>query len=485
MARIQAQLPKPTPIRTTNHEPGPRSRRTRRGSPLLSLSVLAALSGACEPDASTVPTDEAAFAVFGSGSFQFDPIVPITGDAACLDEGTITNDPTDEVFQLPAGFTQTVIARQSQIATTNAEVNFDMLTLNETGPQSGRYLYRTHEVGEWAALSFTDLWTGANTLVAERQDWEAFDGLVWTPHGTILMAEERINASFADPDYPDIERGLIYEYFPQTGIVEALPELGARSHEGLRFDPQGNLYGISESRGILNAGDPGESGAIFKFVPDRRGDLSSGRLYALKVLSGRTGPAVWVPLTLDPVTFDSDAAAQAVGATGWDRPEDIAIATSTGNNRGGQHVLYVAVTEHSPQSPNNGLVLKIELNGDNAFVSNYVEPGINVSAEITDPFAPDAGTGFDDPDNLALGPNGDLYITEDDSPGDIWVARGRGPVADQVVLFARLRDCNAEPTGIYFAKNGQTLFVNSQHAGLNNGDDLTIAITRQLGRNSN
>jgi len=252
--------------------------------------------------------------------------------------------------------------------------------------------------------------------------------------------------------------------------VVARPAVGARSHEGLRFDRHGNLYGISESRGIANAGDPGESGAIFKFVPNRKGDLSSGR--ALRVAGGRTGPAEWVLLNLNGTTFDSDAAAQAVGATGWDRPEDIAIARVRG-----REVLYVAVTEHSPVSPDAGLVLKIELDGDDAFVSNYVEPGVNVAFEV----GGDAGTGFDDPDNLEVAPNGDLYITEDDSPGDIWVARGSGAVASEVVVFARLLDCEAEPTGIYFDRKGRTLWVNSQHAGLNGGADLTIEIVRERG----
>jgi hypothetical protein len=418
----------------------------------------------------------------GSGSFQFEAIYPVQGDASCLDEGLITNDPTDEVFQLPEGYSQQIIARQSDIDTTSLEVNFDMLTLNETGPQAGRFLYRTHEVRPYAALSVTDLKTGENSLVAERMDWESFDGLVWTPHRTILMAEERIVQTYRDPDLPNVERGLVYEYFPGTGEIVARPALGARSHEGIRFDTQGNVYGISESRGLKNAGAPGQSGAIFKFVPDRRGDLSSGQLYALRVRNGAmTGPADWVPLDLDPVTFDSDAAAQAVNATAWDRPEDIAMASSTGNNKGGQQVMYVAVTESSQLPQDNGLVLKVELNGDEAYVSNYVEPGVNVSVEIGDAFDSDAGTGFDDPDNLALAPNGDLYITEDDSPGDIWVARGSGPVADEVELFARLKDCGAEPSGVYFSKNGQTLYVNSQHAGLNAGDDLTVAITRDPG----
>jgi secreted PhoX family phosphatase len=44
-------------------------------------------------------------------------------------------------------------------------------------------------------------------------------------------------------------------------------------------------------------------------------------------------------------------------------------------------------------------------------------------------------------------------------------------------VFARLLDCGAESTGIYFSRNGHVLFVNSQHAGLNDGDDLTVAIS--------
>jgi hypothetical protein len=452
-----------------------------RGTLILGLAAGALFALACaEPEPTGLIPMESLLAKgsSGRGSFTFTPITPLTGAAACLDPSVPQLTP----FQLPDGFTQAIIGRQSDLVVSNSdnEVNFDMLTLNENGPQAGRYLYRTHEVDDWSALSRIDLWTGANELLVEREDWEAFDGLVWTPWGTILMAEERIvqDADKRDPDLPLIERGLIYEYDPKTGSVVPRPAVGARSHEGLRFDVHGNLYGISESRGIANAGAAGESGAIFKFVPDRKGDLSSGRLYALRVLAGRTGPAVWEELALDPVTFDSDAAAQAVGATGWDRPEDIETATSTGNNKGGQHVLYVAVTESSDLAQNNGLVLKIELNGNSAFVSNYVEPGVNVAPES----GGDAGTGFDDPDNLALSPNGDLFITEDDSPSDIWVASGKGAVAGSVVTFTRLLDCGAETTGIYFSRNGQTLWVNSQHADLNGGDDLTIAIERTPGK---
>lgn len=450
----------------------------RRLGALALFTSVGVLAACTDPQSSLVTADTAAsFDLAASnGAFGGPPsIVPFTGDAACLDNGQIVNDPTDQPFQLPAGWTQKVITYEDDFPTTNTEVNFDMLTLNETGPEAGRYLYRTHEVDDYAALSRVDLLTGTSSLVAERQDWEGFDGLVWTPWKTILMAEEVITATHRDPQYPNIERGLVYEYFPATGQVVARPAIGARSHEGMRFDSQGNLYGISESRGIANAGKPGESGAIFKFVPTRKGDLSQGTLYALKVRnsSARTGEAVWVKLNLDQVTFDSDAAAQAVGATGWDRPEDVEVV-----RQGIYDVLYVAVTESSNLPKNNGLVLKIVLNGSTkATVSNYVQPGVNAPNEVADPvWGSDAGTGFDDPDNLAALPNGDLLINEDDSPSDTWIARGSGPVATTVVEFARLLDCGAETTGIYYDKFRRILYANSQHAALNGGRDLTVAL---------
>ncbi len=458
--------------------------RMRPLSALVIFTSVGVLSACTDPHTTLIAEEPAASydLAANSGVFSTPPsIVPFTGDAACLDNGQIVNDPTNEPFQLPSGWTQKIITYQGDFPTTNTEVNFDMLTLNETGPMAGRYLYRTHEVDDYAALSRVDLMTGVSTLVAERQDWESFDGLVWTPWRTVLMAEEVITASFRDPQYPNIERGLIYEYDPASGKVTPRPAVGARSHEGMRFDSRGNLYGISESRGIANAGRPGESGAIFKFVPKRERDLSEGTLYALKVDDGvlRTGTARWVKLDLDPTTFDSDAAAQAVGATGWDRPEDIEIV-----RQGGQEIMYVAVTESSNLPKNNGVVLKIVLQNDNrAMVSNYIEPGVNVAGEVADPvWGNDAGLGFDDPDNVEVLPNGDVLINEDDSPSDTWIARGSGPMATTVVEFSRLLDCGAETTGVYWDKFRKVLYMNSQHAALNGSRDLTVAIIPPKGR---
>jgi secreted PhoX family phosphatase len=378
------------------------------------------------------------------GPFQFEPLLT---SVQCTVGGNAS-----QPFVLPDGYSQTVIASQPQFADLP-----DMNTLNENGPQAGRYLYRTHEVGSNASVSVTDLWTGQTSLLAQQAGWGRLDGIAWTPWGTLLIAEERAG-------------GLVYELDPHSGAATARPAIGRKSHEGMRFDPQGNLYSISETN----------PGYIFKFVPDVNGDLSTGQSFALKIITptgDRTGEAEWLPLNRADVESNADNAAAAVGATGYNRPEDVEIATSTGNNAGGANTLYVAIT-----AAGDNRVIAIDLrqpkggrNHETAFVYDYVKIGLNAPAD------------FEFPDNVALDKNGNLYIAEDPATApttgrgdDIWVAvrsKSGDPhcPAASVIRFASLTDCSAEPTGIYFDLSGTTLFVHAQHRG-GDGLDKEVAI---------
>ncbi len=403
-----------------------------------------------------------------SGPFQFSPL---PSSAACVTGGAGTF-PAEQPFLLPEGFVQTVIARQGDGGTTD---NWDMHTLNERGPEAGRFLYHSHEVPTDGMVSVTDLQTGVTSILAQRIYWDRLDGLVWTPWGTLLTGEEMRPErlpSVPDPRVPQAQAGLMYELDPVTGDDVPLPALGARAHEGMRIDPQGNVYGISETAPstVIN-GVPRPGGFIFKFVPDQRGDLSTGQLYALKITvptGDRTGEAVWIPLDREAVQVDADAAATVAGATGYSRPEDVEMTTSTGNARGGAQILFVAVTDEHR-------VLRVDLREpaggaghDTAFVSNYAQRGVNAPADFTNP------------DNLALDKNGNLYITEDTAtpPGmDIWVAIAGGDgmlAAARTVRFASLTDCTAEPSGVYFNKSGTALFVHTLHRA---GPDLSVMIT--------
>src|SRR4030065_512702 len=130
--------------------------------------------------------------------------------------------------------------------------------------------------------------------------------------------------------------------------------------------------------------------------------------------------------------------------------------------------LYVAATSEAR-------VLSISLGGKPT-VNNFVKAGLTVPVETRT-----AGiTGFRSPDNLANGPDGKLWIVEDNVPSDIWVAlpdKDGDGASDGVYLFATLKDNGAEGTGIYFGKDPRTLFVNVQHSAT--GNDKTMAITNR------
>src|SRR5687767_5062461 len=75
------------------------------------------------------------------GPFQF---TPLAASAQCVDAapppapagGGAGTYPNEQPFVLPEGYTQTVFAREGDGGTTD---NWDMNTLNETGPHAGRF----------------------------------------------------------------------------------------------------------------------------------------------------------------------------------------------------------------------------------------------------------------------------------------------------------------------------------------------------------
>ena len=163
---------------------------------------------------------------------------------------------------------------------------------------------------------------------------------------------------------------------------------------------------------------------------------------------------------MDTAVVDGDAAADAVHATEFGRPEDVEVIAN---------VLYVA-------NASEDRVVAIDL--EKQVLTSYVDAGVNVPVEDQDAKV----TGFNSPDNLAEGPDGRLWVVEDNVPSDIWVTsrdRDGDGAADQVELFASLVDSGAETSGIYFGKDPHTLFVNVQHPAKALADG-TWAITRFL-----
>jgi hypothetical protein len=391
----------------------------------------------------------------GNGPMGFEPI----GGSAY---GQLTDSWVDP-FLIPEGFTQSKISDETDLDIYPGVSDLDdMNTVNETGRHAGCYLYRTHEVDSGGSVSVVDLCRhrGEKVLVQGTDGGAVtpgalpfgpraidLDGILWTPWGTILFAEEeplgRIYEIELDPRDPMV-----------AVAVHDRANVGQTCHEGLEIGPDGSLYFINEQNG----------GSIFRFVPDRRGDLSSGQLYALKVrgvdplypgsdwtVNPRTGRFDWVAIDSNPTptgdcyTSGIQPAATAAGSAEYGRPEDIELIG---------RVLYVANTSEDR-------VLAIDLR--KRTVATFVAAGLNVGVE-------DGGngvTGLNSPDNLANGPDGSLWIVEDNVPSDIWVAgkdANHDGASDSVLLFASLTDSGAEGTGIYFGKDPKTLLVNIQHA---------------------
>jgi uncharacterized protein len=372
-----------------------------------------------------------------NGPMGFDPIA---GSAYGQESST-----WDEPFVVPEGFTQTLVKDETTFDIyPGVDDLTDMNTVNENGIRAGRYLYRTHEVGSNGSVSVVDLQTGGAEVIAQdlqAPTYRRLDGLRWTPWGTVLFAEEvtggRLFELFLDPADPT-----------EAVKVETRTEVGILRHEGIEALGNGTVFVVDELNG----------GSIYKFVPTKRGDLSDGQLYALKItrlsdaaqkwdpatFGEKVGAFEWVALDMNQVVVDADAASNAVNATEFGRPEDIEVIGS---------VLYVANTTEDR-------VIAIDL--ANQVVSSYVLAGENVPVEDQD----EEVTGFNNPDNLAQGPDGRLWIVEDNDFSDIWVAepdQDEKGIADDVNLFASLKDVGAEGTGICFGKDPKTLFVNIQH----------------------
>ena len=347
-----------------------------------------------------------------------------------------------EPLVVPEGYTQSLVMDETGLDIYPGEDDLtDMNTVNETGAHAGRYLYRTHEVGHNGAVSVVDLKTGQAKVLVQDPAWNRLDGLRWTPWGTLLFAEEtaggHLYEAFLDPADPT----------RATAVVER-PEAGVLRHEGIEALGDGTVFVIDELNG----------GSVYQFVPTRRGDLSDGQLYALKLtdlsagdqkwdaaaVDRKVGAFTWVPLDMAQAVVDADAAADAVGATEFGRPEDVEVIGRT---------LYVANTTEDR-------VIAVALDG--MTVSSFLQTGVNVPVEDAAAHV----TGFNSPDNLAQGPDGRLWVVEDNYLSDIWVADrdlDRDGAADAVGLFAGLKDTGAEVSGIYFGKDPKTLLLNIQH----------------------
>jgi uncharacterized protein len=352
--------------------------------------------------------------------------------------------------------------------------NWDMITLNENGPSAGRYLFSPYETGS-AGVRRLDLQTrtALNLVAPGTQGFVAGDASRWTPFGTYLTAEESWGAGSTKGRLFEVTNPLADPASVNFVHRSVLPRV---SHEGLAFDKTNNMYFIDEFAG----------GSIYKYTsqtPTQGGTFfGAGQTSVLKVGAG--GAATWVPITdaqgnalpgiptvvIDGQTqIDGRAAADTVGGTNYNRPEDLEIRTRSD----GTQILYFAATGTDE-------VYSIDMTDpDNPLVQLFV------SQATLNMFNNAAVAGqFNNPDNLAIDSGGNIYIVEDQPAGaaDIWFAQDLDldGVAESIGRWASLATPGSEPTGLYFDPfRPNVAYLNVQHA--DSDVDRTIEIVPEPG----
>ena len=399
-------------------------------------------------------------------------------------------------YILAAGWTQKVIANasnQNALVPGSNSGSWDMIDSNRTGADANRYLFMPFETST-GGVQRVDLWdanynTRTVTIVAPgTSGFVSGDASRWTPWGGYLTAEESWGAGST--------KGRLFEVtnpttaaanggsFIQRAIVPRV------SHEGLAFDANKSMYFIDELNG----------GSVYKYVSANANAtngndyFAAGQTFALKVgaggqFEGSNGPAItgassWVAITdvnggalagvstvLGDGTIDGRVTADhaSILGTGFNRPEDLEIQ----NLANGDQLLYFATTD----SDNNDIK---EDGRSRVYSLNLTTGAVGLFADnttIDSATGLPVGTPFSNADNLAIGPDGTMYIIEDQNGGveNIWrtVDANKDGIADSMSVIATLRTANAESTGMHFV--GNEIFVNVQHPA--SGNDVLVQIS--------
>lgn len=420
---------------------------------------------------------------FAAGT-SFDQFTPMTGDVGA---GTL---PEAAPYRLSSPhFSQMTIVARDPLQTQRFDSGkYDMHTVNENGPDAGRFLFTVFETGQ-AGIQRTDLRTmqtetiwHSPAVAPALNSHKSFDASRWTPWGSFITAEE----SWSDPyAVPTSHYGRLFEVTnplaaPADIVIKHRDILPRVSHEGLAFDSKNTLYFIDERNGSH----------IFKYMSANpkatNGDdfFAAGQTFVLRVGDGTvkeaTGSAAWIPLTdsngaalpgavivTDPnglTAIDGRATPKlpAFLGTGFDRPEDLEVKTL----KNGRQMLFVATTT-------NHKVFSIDLHDDTVklFASRDTKDMATGKP---------VGTPFTNPDNLAIDADGNIYIVEDQPGGieDIWFAKDENNdgVAEAIGKWASLSTVGAESTGLYFDPfRPNAAYVNVQHP--DSGVDRTIMFT--------
>lgn len=319
-----------------------------------------------------------------------------------------------------------------------------------------------------------------------------FDGVTgYAPAGGIVVRPEHY--------------GYVIEVDPYN------PQEAPRKHTAMgRFRHENvAIRSVKNKKVVCYMGDDRRAGHVYKFVTEgvyRAGDqyreankrlLERGKLYVAQFSS--TGPAdnadaqgtgSWIPISNaigqnDPVTgqpftaasalVHTFQAAQAVGGTPTDRPEDIEIHPKNGS-------VFIAFTNNSDRNITHGYIVQLKEVGNNPEATEFTWDVLAFGgADADNNQVPANGTGFSSPDNLVFDHEANLWMVTDISSGSI-AAGGSAPAyvpfgnngmfycpisgkdRGKCFQFASM-PVEAEGTGPTWSPDRRTLFLSVQHPG--------------------
>ncbi len=354
-----------------------------------------------------------------------------------------------------------------------------------------------------------------------------------TPWGTYLTCEENFNGHFSGEiadNHPEAENHRRYNVptdYTNWGKHDKRFDIGVEPNEPNRFgwvveiDPKrpdampkkrtalgrfkhegGECIVAPNGQLVVYMGDDQRFEYLYKFVskgkvnmerPKANRDLlDEGTLYVAKFYD--EGYLEWLPLTIDngplQAAFESQAdilidtrhAADLLGATPMDRPEDVVP-----NQHNGK--VYVMLTNNSKRSEANnanprtenyfGHIVEVsEMDNDFASERGYWDvvvkcgnPAIPSHQSDWNPETSKNGW-FASPDNAVVDPDGRLWVSTDQGSKSfmtgtndgLWALETDGALRGTGKMFFRVPN-GAEMCGPAFSDDGESLFVAVQHPG--------------------
>ncbi|WP_417611863.1 alkaline phosphatase PhoX [Owenweeksia hongkongensis] len=280
-----------------------------------------------------------------------------------------------------------------------------------------------------------------------------------TPWGTVITSEESRNSGDNNNDgYQDV--GWQVEIDPLTGKVldydndgkqDKLWAMGRMSHENIV---------VADDSITAYYGEDGGSSAVFKFVADNKMNLSTGKVYALKLdapLSGGDPTSTTASWILIPNSTQSDrnnmySIAASMGATNFNGVEDCEISPIDGK------IYFTAkgAARTYRFADNGSSISEFE-----TFVGGTSYDIVTESGVVSESW----GGGND---NLTFDDKGNLWVLQDGGRNYIWVVRPDHTQLDPKVELYASFPRGSEPTGLTFSPDYRFGFVSVQHPSSSN-----------------